>query len=90
MILINGNWEQVNNLEDVIRVIGEYYNDELAKRMEGLLPKFSEDDYYDLCNECGDLEMEIESLESEVDDLKSEISRLEDKIEELEEQLNED
>ena len=44
MILINGNWEQVNNLQDVIRVVGEYYNDELAKAMESLLPEYSEEE----------------------------------------------
>lgn len=34
MIHINGHWENVNTLEDIARVIREYYNPELADEME--------------------------------------------------------
>lgn len=34
MIHINGHWEDVNTLEDIARVIREYYNPELADEME--------------------------------------------------------
>jgi hypothetical protein len=37
MIYIEGHWEEVNTLEDVARVIREYYNEELADRMNELL-----------------------------------------------------
>ena len=71
MILINGNWEQVNNLQDVIRVVGEYYNDELAKTMEGLIPEHTDDEYYDLEFEISNKEDEIIGLENEIDNLQS-------------------
>lgn len=93
MILINGNWEQVNNLQDVIRVVGEYYNDELAKRIEGLLPEFSEDDYYDLCNEFEDVERalqaKVSSLEDDIERLNDNLEGAEKTIEELEAQIEE-
>lgn len=89
MILINGNWEQVNNLQDVIRVIGEYYNDELAKAMEGLIPEHTDDEYYDLEFEISNKEDEIIGLENEIDNLQSEVERLEDKVSELEDKLSE-
>lgn len=89
MILINGNWEQVNNLQDVIRVVGEYYNDELAKTMEGLIPEHTDDEYYDLEFEISNKEDEIIGLENEIDNLQSEVERLEDKVSELEDKLSE-
>lgn len=98
MVLINGNWEQANNLQDVIRVVGEYYNDELAKTMESLIPKRTDDEHYDLESQLSDKDFEISTLEDdiyykdgeldkqdeEIEDLKKEISKLEDKIAELE------
>lgn len=38
MMHIEGHWETVNTLEDVARVIREYYNDELADKLEELIP----------------------------------------------------
>lgn len=38
MMYIEGHWETVNTLEDVVRVIREYYNDELATELEELKP----------------------------------------------------
>jgi Mg2+ and Co2+ transporter CorA len=37
MIYIEGHWEEVNTLEDVARVIREYYNEELADKMYELI-----------------------------------------------------
>lgn len=34
MMYINGHWEDINTLEDIARVIREYYNPELADEME--------------------------------------------------------
>ena len=98
MILINGNWEQVNNLQDVVRVVGEYYNDELAKTIKSLIPEHTDDEYYDLESQLSDNDFKISTLEDdisykddeldrqdeEIEDLKKEISKLEDKIAELE------
>ena len=88
MILVNGNWEQVNNLQDVIRVVGEYYNDELAKSMEGLIPEHSEEEFWDLENEICDKINEIEALEAEIASLESDIERLEDNLEGAEKEID--
>lgn len=37
MMYIEGHWEYVSSLEDIVRVIREYYNDELADKMEELI-----------------------------------------------------
>lgn len=37
MILINGNWEEIETLRDVSRVIREYYNRELADEIDELI-----------------------------------------------------
>ena len=34
MMYINGHWENVDTLQDIARVIREYYNPELANEME--------------------------------------------------------
>lgn len=34
MMYINGHWEDVDTLEDIARVVREYYNPELADEME--------------------------------------------------------
>lgn len=37
MMYIEGHWETVDSLDDVVRVIGEYYNYELADKMKELM-----------------------------------------------------
>lgn len=37
MMHIEGHWETVDTLDDVVRVIGEYYNYELADKMKELM-----------------------------------------------------
>lgn len=37
MMYINGHWETVDTLEDIARVVREYYNPELADKMDYLL-----------------------------------------------------
>lgn len=39
MIRIEGHWETINTLEDVARVVREYYNSELADALEELIPE---------------------------------------------------
>lgn len=39
MININGHWEDVNTLQDVIRIIREYYNEELANKADELFER---------------------------------------------------
>ena len=61
MILINDNWETINDLHDVSRIVREYYNRELADKMDSLIEV---------------LEDKIEYLEDELDDSYSEIRLL--------------
>lgn len=37
MMYIEGHWETVTSLEDVARIIREYYNRELADEMDKLI-----------------------------------------------------
>lgn len=37
MMYINGHWENVDTLQDIARVIREYYNPELANEMDKLI-----------------------------------------------------
>ena len=49
MMNIEGHWETINTLEDVARVVREYYNDELADKLEELIPdEVSETDVEEL------------------------------------------
>lgn len=41
MMYIEGHWETVDSLEDVVRVIREYYNYELADKMDDLIESIS-------------------------------------------------
>lgn len=34
MIMINGNWEQVKDLSDILRIISENIGDEFAQKVE--------------------------------------------------------
>lgn len=45
MMWIEGHWETVNTLSDISRIIGEYYNDELADKMDELLASTKISDY---------------------------------------------
>lgn len=60
---IEGHWENVDSLQDIAKIIREYYNPELADAMEELIPD-------NICSE-EDLE-ELESLR----DIMSEIRGL--------------
>ena len=91
MILIQNNWEQVDTIEDIIRVIKYYYSNELGQALENVNSKMNTDVIDDLKNECDSLENEnndlqgyIDELENENEDLKQELKKLEDRISELE------
>ena len=87
MILINGIWEQVNDLKDVSRIIKEYYSYELADKLEYLILAYehSEEEYNQLECELDDAYSEIASLENGISDLENEVEELKREIEELRE-----
>ena len=84
MILVNDNWEQIYDLQDVSKIIRENYNRDLADELDKLIPKHTDEEYeglqWDYDQKCD----KVTDLENEIDDLKKEIERLESKIDELE------
>ena len=59
MICIEGHWETLDTLEDVSRVIREYYNRELADEMDKLIEE-QEEYIVDLKNEIINLDNLLE------------------------------
>lgn len=51
MIRIEGHWESIETIRDVSRVVREYYNEELADKIDDLIPNTD------------DLEGDLEELE---------------------------
>ena len=84
MILINDNWEQVESLYDISKIIRQNFNAELADKLDKLIPENKDEEYeglqWDYNQKCD----KVTDLENEIDDLEKEIERLESKIDELE------
>ncbi len=94
MILVNDNWEQVRDLQDISKIIRENYNRDLADKLDKLIPEHTDEEYevlqwdFDLkCEKISDLEDEISSLESENESLENKIEELKHRIIELEDIL---
>ena len=83
MILVNNNWEQVHNLQDVSKIIREYYNRDLADELDELIPEHTDEEYEELEWKYGLEYDKVLELVDEIDELREEIERLESKIEEL-------
>lgn len=45
MVLINDNWEEVRDLEDVSKIIREYFNEDLAYEMDKMIPEHTDKEY---------------------------------------------
>jgi len=85
--LVNDNWEQIHDLQDISKIIRENYNEELADALDKLIPEHTNEEYEELqwdfnlkCEKISDLEDEISSLESENGDLENKIDELENNI----------
>lgn len=77
MIMINGNWEQVKNLSDVIKIASENIGDEFGQKIKEI---FEENEY-----KIEELEMNISELKLKVDcmkDLNKQLDILENYIDE--------
>ena len=79
MILIEGSWEEVRDLEDA--------DSDLADEIEKLTPKHSDEEYQELLDKVYDLVKENEDLQDENCALDSENDMLRKKIEQLEDML---
>ena len=84
MILVNDNWEQIHDLQDVSKIIREYYNRDLADELDELIPKHTDEEYEELEWRYEQEHDKVLELVDEIDELREGIERLESKIEELE------
>ena len=89
MVLINDNWEEVRDLEDVSKIIREYFNEDLADEMNKMIPEHTDEEYQDLEWQLEEKDGDITSLKDENDTLENRIEVLEEKIEKLEEEMEE-
>ena len=89
MILVNDNWEQIYDLQDVSKIIRENYNEDLADELDKLIPEHTDEEYEGLQNDLWDKENQIDDLESEISTLELENEQLQRQVDDLEEQLNE-
>ena len=76
MILINDNWEPVESLHDISKIIREKFSAELADKLDLLIPECTDDEYEDLQWDLDHKEDEIRDLENEIDKLEDEKDRL--------------
>lgn len=87
MILIEGSWEEVRDLEDAACLVRSCYNSDLADEIEKLTPVHSDEEYQELLDKVYDLEKENEDLQDENCALDSENDMLRKKIEQLKDML---
>lgn len=76
MVFINSHWENVDNLNDVSRIIRESFNTDLADTMDKLLTKM-EQKSGSLEEELGD---EIDDLHDIIEEQAADIETLEDAL----------
>ena len=89
MILIEDNWEEVNDLQDATCLVRSYYNSDLADEIEKLTPIHSDEEYQELLDKVYDLEKENEDLQNENNALDLQNDELREEIEKLEDVLHE-
>ena len=89
MILVNDNWEQIYDLQDVSKIIRENYNRYLADEFDKLIPEHTDEEYEDLEVELCNEQEENLALDDENDELRYKISDLKRKIEKLKGENNE-
>lgn len=88
MILVNDNWEQIYDLQDVLKIIRENYNRDLADELDKLIPEHTDEEYDGLQDELWEKENRIDDMESEISALELENEQLQKKIDDLEAQLD--
>lgn len=94
MIMINGNWEQVKNLSDVLRIVSENIGSEFAQKVEEICGEPSEEllaAYQKLENECQELENEKDELEHKCKDydyILESLNNLNEQIDKLEKYMD--
>ena len=88
MIMIKGNWEQVKDLSDILRIVSENIGSEFAQKVEEICGKPSEElyvAYQKLENEKDELEQRC----NDYDDILESLNYLNEQIDKLEEYIDE-
>lgn len=89
MILVNGNWEEVYDFYDISEIIRQQFNSDLADELDKLVPKHTDEEYYELECELEEKYSVISELEDELSYKDGEIDRKDEKIEDLEKRIRE-
>ena len=86
MIIINGNWEQVKDLSDVLRIVSENIGSEFAQKVEEICGEPSEEllAYYKLEREKDELEQRC----NDYDDILESLNYLNEQIDKLEKYMD--
>lgn len=61
MIKVNDHWERAETLEDISKIVREYYNQELADKMDELIDRMNKSDDY-ISERMMELEIAIEEI----------------------------
>ena len=85
MILIKDEWYDIRNLDDVVKLVREEFNYNLADKIEELSMELNLDHISDV----SDLQEKCDMLENECDNMEDRISTLEDEVESLNEEVME-
>lgn len=93
MILINNEWYNPKDLQDVLDIIREEFSYDLAHKLDELIQslrnELKDENDYDLGCQIDDLNNEISSLEDDINDKDNEINELKEEIDELNERIKE-
>ena len=87
MIMINGSWEQVKDLSDVLRIVSENIGNEFAQKVEEICGEQSEElytAYQKLESEKGELEQRC----NDYDDILESLDYLNEQIDKLEKYID--
>lgn len=88
MILINNQWEQIDNLFDIVRIVKENIGDEFAREIEKVCGKASkglEERIYELESELDDMEIQT----NDYDDILQSLNYLNEQLDKLQEYIDE-
>lgn len=79
MIMINGNWEQIKDFSDVLRIVSENLGEELSKKISEEFERL-ELEIKDLNEEIIDLDFDFDTMESDLNRLQRKVGELKDYI----------
>ena len=88
MIMINGNWDQVKDLSDILRIVSENISDEFAQKVEEICGEPSEE-LYAAYQKIENEKNELEKRCNDYDDLSVSLDYLNKQIDKLEKYIDE-